>query len=350
MAEASSTTTSQRPSSAMKPPCVTCSKPIGILRCEGCQKLFCRKDLNEHRNGLTQQLDVLTTEHDAFQQVLNQTKADPSSHALIRRIDAWEKESITKIRQAADEARRQIETFVDTNAQEISTRFREMADRLKQERKEDTFDERDLKRWMEQLAQLEQNFTSPSSVEVGEDPGVFIAKIQVKDVETLGKIFQQVSGSTQLADGGLAVVCVSKSPNQAAEVRSKGEYSRGIHTIQLKIENYSNGALFFGVVSKSTPMQNYSYNTAPSCGWLAGVNNTVYIHGQASNNYNGYVSDFKVNDIVELEIDCYRRCIKMKNNRTNKQYELPIDLAKCPFPWLFDVNFSTYGDRIRIVP
>ncbi|CAF1283100.1 unnamed protein product [Didymodactylos carnosus] len=326
-----------------------CSKPIGILRCEGCQKLFCRSDLNEHRNELSNQLDGLTVEHDAFQHTLNQATADSRTQGLIRRIDAWEKESKLKIRQAADEARRQIEIHAVRNAKEISTRFREMADRLQQARKEDAFDERDLKRWTEQLEQLKENFVSPSSVAVEEEQGTFIAKIQVKDVEVLGKRFDQVLyGFAVVDDGGLAVVC-NYYNNHGAQVRGKGEYSGGLHEIQLKIENYADGFLFFGINSKSTAMQNNSCTSMSSYGWAAGANNTVYIHGQGSNNYKGYVSDFRVNDIIELELDCYRRLIRMRNHRSNKQHELPIDLDKCPFPWVLHLNLGSYGDRLRIV-
>ena len=343
-------TTSERPSSATKSPCATCSKPIGIVRCEGCQKLFCRGDLNQHRNELSNELDVLSNEHNAFQETLKQTEADPRTHALIQRIDTWEKESKQKIRDVAKEARQQILTHAAGNSKEILTRFKEMVDRLQQAQKEDTFDERDLKRWTQQLEQLKENFVSPSSVAIEEEQKIFIAKIQVKDLEMLNKRFQQVHGFGQIQNDGLDVICTNNhNYNQMTSVRGKGEYSNGLHKIQFKIENYNNRFLFFGMVSKSTPLQYNSYCAASSYGWAAGPNNAVYRNGQCLNNYEGYVSEYAVADTIELELDCYRRLIRLRNNRTNKHHELPIDLDKCPFPWIFHVNLNINGDRLRIV-
>ncbi|CAF2119731.1 unnamed protein product [Rotaria magnacalcarata] len=281
--------TNQRPSSGIKLPCTTCAKPIGIVRCEGRLKLFCRTDLNEHRNQLSKQLEEITVEHDLFQQTLNQSTADPRTHVLISRINAWEKESKNKIKQAAEEAQEATENF--------------------------------------------------------------IAKILVKDLETLGKKFEQVAGYPGINEGGLAFQNNTSNNGSLlnSQVRCKGEYSGGIHNIRLKIEQYANGLMFFGVNSKSAPLNVNNLTVASSYGWTAGANNTVYKSGQALINNNDYVSDYQTNDIVELELDCYRRHIHMRNHRSNKQYELQIELEKCPFPWMFHFGFSMSGDRLRIV-
>ncbi|CAF3388530.1 unnamed protein product [Rotaria sp. Silwood2] len=336
-----------RPSSAVKAPCATCSKPIGIYRCEGCEKQFCPNDLSNHRNELSKQLEQLGVEHNKFQETLIETAKDLRTHELISRINAWEKESKAKIKQAAEEARQQIVKHAETNIKDISTRFREMAERLHQAQQENIYDERDLKRWMEQLEHLKENFVSPSSVVLEEEPGTFIAKIQVKDLETLGKKFENVYGNIQIQDGGLLAIGYNNN-SQISQVRSKGEYSGGIHKIQMKIEQYSNGFLFFGISSKSARMQYNSCTLPSSYGWTAGKN-AVYINGQCFNNYEEYASDYKLNDTVELELDCYRRLIRIRNDRSNKQYELPIDLQKCPFPWILNINLQNNGDRLRIV-
>ncbi|CAF1689230.1 unnamed protein product, partial [Adineta ricciae] len=148
-------------------------------------------------------------------------------------------------------------THATTNGIEISSRFREMVERLQQSRKDNIFDERDLKRWAEQLEQLKENFTSPSS-------------IAVEEIRTSVRCY------AQLQDEGMIVI---QNNNQyMAHVRGKGEYSRGVHKIQLKIENFNNGFLFFGINSKSTPIQNNSNTTPSSYGWLVGGNKAVYLH------------------------------------------------------------------------
>lgn len=94
-------------STALKLPCVACqNKSIGILRCEGCLQVFCRKHLIEHRDFLSCQLDTIVQEHDCLQQAIVENE-DKQLHDLLilQQIDEWERASHEKIKQMANEAR-----------------------------------------------------------------------------------------------------------------------------------------------------------------------------------------------------------------------------------------------------
>ncbi len=97
-------------SSSSKAPCATCgNKAAGIYRCEGCLKVFCRKHLNEHRDLLGHQLDEIVLEHDTLQQTIAENKSKQNNqHPVLKEIDQWEKDSIVKIQQLAEEARQQV--------------------------------------------------------------------------------------------------------------------------------------------------------------------------------------------------------------------------------------------------
>lgn len=102
--------------SSPKTPCATCgNKAVGILRCEGCVQVFCRKHLNEHRDALGHQLDELVLEHDTLQQkiVENNNKSN-KQHPALREIDQWEKESIAKIQRLAEEARNELKKMISS--------------------------------------------------------------------------------------------------------------------------------------------------------------------------------------------------------------------------------------------
>jgi len=59
-------------SSTKKTPCVADScKSLGILKCEGCSQIFCRKHVNEHRDELSHQWDEIVLEHDTLKQKIN---------------------------------------------------------------------------------------------------------------------------------------------------------------------------------------------------------------------------------------------------------------------------------------
>ncbi len=101
-------------SSSTKAPCGTCDcKSLGILKCEGCSQIFCRKHVNEHRDMLSHQLDEIVLEHDTIQQMITeQNDQENNHHSLLDKIDKWEKDSIVKIQQTAEEVRQQVKTLI----------------------------------------------------------------------------------------------------------------------------------------------------------------------------------------------------------------------------------------------
>lgn len=56
--------------------CFECKKNKIVYPCGGCSKQFCLKDLNDHRQNMSKQLDELENERDQFQQTLGQKKTN----------------------------------------------------------------------------------------------------------------------------------------------------------------------------------------------------------------------------------------------------------------------------------
>ncbi len=113
-------------SSSSKAPCATCgNKAAGIFRCEGCLNVFCRKHLNEHRDLLSHQLDEIVLEHDTLQQTIveNQSKQN-NQHPILKEIDQWEKNSIMKIQQLAEEARQQVKSSTSSQTGNLEEKMR----------------------------------------------------------------------------------------------------------------------------------------------------------------------------------------------------------------------------------
>ncbi|CAF1314502.1 unnamed protein product [Rotaria sordida] len=140
------------------------------------------------------------------------------------------------------------------------------------------------------------------------------------------------------------VVVVQDGPYNYTEVRGKNEYTTGHRTLCFKIEQL-NGWSLFGIISKSSPLQEHSYSS-PSCyGWYNG-DYFVYRNGQS---VGGQGHDAVENDIVNLTIDCDHRLIRLINERTNRTLELLVDIDKCPFPWQLHLNLNLAPTRIRIL-
>ncbi len=116
----------ESPSSPSKKSCVSCgNKAMGIFRCEGCLNVFCRKHLNEHRHFLSNQLDEIVLEHDTLQHTIieNQSKQN-NQHSAVKEIDRWEKDSIMKIQQLAEEARQQVKNSISSQTGNLEEKMR----------------------------------------------------------------------------------------------------------------------------------------------------------------------------------------------------------------------------------
>jgi hypothetical protein len=110
-------------STLTKAPCATCgNKCVGIFKCEGCAQIFCRKHVKEHRDILNHQLDEIFIEYDTLQQTITEQKDDENDyhHSFLKQIDKWERDSIVKIQQTADEARQQVEQLTSSQKSKMN--------------------------------------------------------------------------------------------------------------------------------------------------------------------------------------------------------------------------------------
>ena len=321
--------------------CVICNKAKGIYKCEGCSRIFCPKHSIDHRNDLNKQLEEVAGTHDLVHQTLNQQTEDLQQHPLLKKIDQWEKESIAKVRQVAEEARNEVITGTTQNTTEVKQKLQLLSNELKEGREENDFSEIDLRQWMEKLEELKKELLNSTTILFREDSTPLITKIRIYRVEA-SDIFERVCGDAQINDNGCLIVKISAG---VTEIRGKGEYNTGRHILRFQVEQLiHNGWMFFGIISKSQTMQTNSYVSPSSYGWT--TQNQTYVSGQyrSERSY-----DVAQNDTIMLEIDCDRRKIELRNERSNRIMELPVDINKCPFPWQLHLNLLASNTRVRIL-
>ncbi|CAF4371382.1 unnamed protein product [Rotaria sp. Silwood2] len=191
-------------SASLKTPCTACgNKSAGIFRCEGCLQVFCRKHLNEHRDFLNYQLDEIAQEHDILQQTIVENEDKQTNHLpILKQIDQWEKVSIRKIRQMAEEARVQVRKLTN-----LQTELHDLAEQLEKARIDDDYVETDLRTWTNMLQKLKDdiNTFSPSISVQENSEEILVAKIYVST--TLQQLrqqekFREFFGSVRIEDNG----------------------------------------------------------------------------------------------------------------------------------------------------
>ncbi len=165
--------------------CATCHKGKGVLKCEGCLQTFCFTHVVDHRKELEQQLEGIEVNCDQIQATLIEQTTESQKHPLLQKIKEWEDESIKKIRQAANEARRSLAKHTMRRTDEMEARLKEVTNQIRQSRKENDFSETDLRQWSDSLTQLKEELpVKPSAITLREDSTPLVTKIHVN---TLGK-------------------------------------------------------------------------------------------------------------------------------------------------------------------
>jgi hypothetical protein len=352
-------------SATRKKQCVTCSKSGGIMTCDGCQQSFCGKHSVEHRQELSDQLDGIMQEHDLLQQELGQSSVNT---ALMKQINKWEKESITKIQVAAEAARADLQQVLDRSKERVVKACRDIAVSLRSSREADDFSENDLTRWMEQLKELKLEITSPSSIRLVEDEHSPISLITIKHSTSTNKKpaksnqisvlksptlsvvqerFSQVFGNVILEEKG--IVARHAGPGEEyVHILGERLYSQGRQAVRFQI-GYQKTLYntFFGCISSQGINDNIAFCSLTSAGWFG--YNHIFHQGEIKGNaYDS--SEIRTNDVLSLTFDCEKQQIELYHERQNKTNKLQIDTAKAPLPWRLLVVLCRLNDCVRILP
>ncbi|CAF3915235.1 unnamed protein product [Rotaria sordida] len=298
-----------------KTPCSICQKAVGVFTCRGCGKDFCYRHVAEHRQELNKQMDELTTNHDELQQTITEQEVRPNCHPLIQKINKWEQESIDKIHQTADDARKQVITILGMHRTQVIHDLSCLTKKLNEVRNEDNYVETDLKEWTEKLDKLKIDLNAAQTIDFGEEnnSSTLISKFSINDAST--DIFYQTVGDIQIIEDGKVAVR-GPTNNGAVEIRCKGEYSLGKHRFHFKCERLLNNNSFScGIVSKSTPTK-YCY--------------------------------FQTTGVYELLVDCNEHIIRLTQEQSGNTQELKINLDTCPLPWQFFIALFHANDCVRL--
>ncbi|CAF1121161.1 unnamed protein product [Rotaria sordida] len=293
--------------------------------------------MNEHKQVLAQQLDELILDHDQLQE-----SSESCHYSPITKIDEWERESIVKIHEIADNLRQELRIKFEKYTNQFSQRLKQLSEELKKIRNDNDFMESDLQQLSNKFNKLKLYLACSPTIHFQDD--ILISKISISEIPD--DIFDMFAGDLKIKDNGQVV---EHGPSVChASIRGNGEYSSGQHRFQFKIESYNvNKWIFFGIISPTVKMQSNTW-AIPSCyGW--GGQDCTILNCAMHSGLNGYSCDFQLNDIIELLLDCDNRIIRLTNQRTQRTHMMNVDLVKCPFPWHFYLNLFYPNDRVRIL-
>ncbi|CAF1266440.1 unnamed protein product [Adineta steineri] len=159
--------------------CFTCNKEKITYFCKGCSKEFCFMDLAEHHKRLNEELHHIIDDYNAFKERINEQKQNPQNHAVINQIDQWEIDSIEKIKQKAKECREIVIKLSQTFINDIEKKFNDLTEQIQQLQKENDFNEINFNYLTNQLIEITEELTNPSSISIQRESQSFMKEISI---------------------------------------------------------------------------------------------------------------------------------------------------------------------------
>ena len=156
---------------AEKTQCHRCEKVKGTVKCCGCSQAYCYNHFDEHRQELSRKLEEVTVSRDYLLQTLVEQKDTMEKHVLIQKLEEWERLSIEKIRQAADEIKKSLLKRIHQHFVNTEGKLNYLTLELRKSHEENDFHESDLQRWEEKLAQLKEDINR-SSIDIVLRPSI----------------------------------------------------------------------------------------------------------------------------------------------------------------------------------
>ncbi|CAF3905964.1 unnamed protein product [Adineta steineri] len=143
--------------------CSTCQKPTGIILCTGCDGYFCTKDFRSHRELLFTEMEKLVEERNKVKEKINKpTNGNDTNNPLIEEINAWEKITIEKVRQTAEQMRQQANQLMNSKSVKITNEFRSFSEELANMKETEDYVEHDLVRLKQKIHQFNEDLTQLS--------------------------------------------------------------------------------------------------------------------------------------------------------------------------------------------
>ena len=146
--------------------CFVCQKPKVTYKCTGCSKEYCKQHLRDHENELELELDQIENERNIFRQTFSERIEQPDKQHLIQQINQWERHSIKKIQESAEENRQLILNELNQHFKKIEIDLSSFTNEIKEIRQENDFNEVNLNDLRNKLENLRKQLDNPASISV----------------------------------------------------------------------------------------------------------------------------------------------------------------------------------------
>lgn len=144
-------------SSSTTTACASCTlnssttKP-GIVNCIGCERIFCMQHIGEHRQELSNELDLIISRRDDIQAALESTSFEFTNE--LAKINTWVNEAINRVYKSAENAFKKLEELATKRREDLQLKCQELNHHIESYQQSENYFECDLANLKTRLDQL----------------------------------------------------------------------------------------------------------------------------------------------------------------------------------------------------
>ncbi|CAF0876120.1 unnamed protein product, partial [Didymodactylos carnosus] len=156
-------------------------KKSGIALCDGCKSKFCTEHFVQHRQKLNNDYQSVLTDRDLLRQHFNSPMLDDANHELFKQLNEWQVEMTEQIEHTVENGRKMLLQAINDNRIKICEVFGQLSEDLRICSENDSYYEEDIKRFAQQLKQLETEYSTSTNIHLKFQPVDLKRTIKVED-------------------------------------------------------------------------------------------------------------------------------------------------------------------------
>lgn len=206
----------------MSTPCFICiqnpevkTKP-GIFPCLGCKQMFCAQHATFHRQELSNQLEIVTSDRNELQATIDRQKNMINVSVQMKLIDEWVKKSVEQIHQVADNVRQQITCLAEEQKTIFKDQFSQLTKQLDSFRDDENYFEHDIKRLQANCVRLKHLLDLADVKIITTDIRTALEKVTIVRQED-DKVVQAVQRFTSVED-----IVTNRKPDKRVRIPHDG--------------------------------------------------------------------------------------------------------------------------------
>lgn len=148
--------------------CTNCEKDKMVYLCQRCSEIFPHDHFLQYQKNLIEQMDKIEHQHQTLRNESNEE------------INHWERESIEKIQQKAEQCRQNLINYSNDYLLQIEKKFDHLVERIQAMYDEIDLKESDLRHLGEMSEKLQEELRQPINLSIKQQSTTFINNIFIR--------------------------------------------------------------------------------------------------------------------------------------------------------------------------